>query len=505
MSQDSSNYSSSLSLGPRSCADSGYYSNRDTLMSQDYEQMVGSNPIAIPGWSSRYIMSPGINTPGTFFPSQQHSRRLSGTSSQLDPHGQRCGLEEYSNGSEIRPALPVKQGMFTHNGNIKRKVSVGFHMESPYENINEVPGANYENMQGQSSVSSQDPEGPLLSSSPESAYMNQQDLTRPDSVNFININYPIIYDRPTKDGRFDLQKSGRCYSLPEVDLKNRLKNKERKRNSLSLEKEIMMSLLNQSKSAPTLDQGVGTTPEPRNWENRSAEEVMSEEIYENIEIYNVPQAIISDIPPPLPVKRRSSEKRISAHRFSGSLDVDISKKLSSSHEVFEELYSHPTSQDTPNFDSHLYAEISDQIIEKINFDEGNSLNDEDPSLEESNGKDSFVNISKDYADLDAICAKLRENTTPENEPSPVVDATNKITKDEDVLWKRFSTDEQRTEQRQRTRRSKRGSVSSDNSVKSPCERHQPSETRSSSSNSLKHPCSELESVPYTCATLVTTV
>ena len=522
MSRDSCNYSSSQSLG-RSCADSGYYSNRDTCMSQDYELMTGSNPIAIPGMCplGRQMTSP---TPGTFI-SCQNSRRPSGASFQFD---QRCREDslgsDFSTGSEFRPPLPVKHGMFGNYGNIKQTMPMGFHgnrekAENPYLNISEIPGVNYEDLQRQSHVSRQVPEEPLMSSSPESAYVNYQSVNSADSLGFINVNYPIIYDRPTIDSRYNCQQHGRCYSFPELVMKRRFADKLN-RNSFSSEKEMPLQTLNESKSAPILDCEIGTKPNSENWETKSADEALSEDIYENIEIYNVPQAIMSDIPPPLPMKRRNSKRRISAHRNSGS--HDISKELALSEESFEEHYSRPVSQDvTPNFDPHLYAEISDKLMEKVCLEDQDGQTDVGTSIHENNeqSKSSFMEISKDYADLDAICAKLRGNSTADtctqvadnanetrNEPSPPVES-NRTSKKDDVLWKRFSTDQHRIQQH---RRSKRGPVSNeDQRQNSNSERRRPSETsvQSVSNSSLKHSCSELENVQslHTCTTLVTTV
>lgn len=504
VSRDSCNYSSSLSLGQRSCADSGYYSNRDTYMSQDYEQMTGSNPIAIPGTNPQ-----GRAMIGTFVPNH-YTRRPSGASLQFDPyHGQRNRVDsfgsDFSSGSELRPALPAKLKMVGNHGNIKPTVSISFHgnrAENPYENISEIPGANYEDMQRLSNVTRQVPEGPLMSSSPESVYMNPQRVNSPDSLNFINMNYPIIYDRPPIDNRYNCH--GRCYSFPELDMKRKSMNGEEKRNSFSSEKKIALHSLNESKSAPILDREVETTPNSKNWETGTADEAMSEEIYENIEIYNVPQALISDTPPPLPVKRKNS--KISVHRNSGSHDLDISKKLALSQEMFEEHYSRPVSQDVPpNFDSHLYAEISDKLIKELNLEDQSGLTD----------TSSFMEISKDYADLDAICAKLRGKTAADAELAENANEAQDLlcpvesntSKNNDVLWRRFSDDQHRIQQH--TRRIRRSVSSDDNSPNSRSEGRRSSDasTRSLSSNSLKHPCSELEGVQslHSRATLVTTV
>lgn len=491
-------------------------------MSQDYELMTGSNPIAIPGVSpqGRQMTSP---TPGTFV-HNQNTRRTSGASLQFD---QRCREDsfgsDFSNGSEFRPQLPVKHGVFGNYGNIKQTMPMGFHgsrgkPENPNLNISAMPGVNYEDLQRQSHASSQVSEGPLMSSSPESVYVNHQNVNRADSLGFINMNYPIIYDRPTKDYLYNCRQNGRCYSFPELDMKRRFADKLN-RNSFTSEKEMPLQALNESKSAPILDSEVGTTPNSENWETKSADEALSEDIYENIEIYNVPQAIISDVPPPLPMKRRNSERRISVHRNSGS--HNISKKLALSEESFEEHYSRPASQDvTPNFDPHLYAEISDKLIEEVCLEDQDGMTDVGRNVSKNNGqsKCSFMEISKDYADLDAICAKLREATADtctqvadnanetQDEPCPPVES-NRTSKKDDVLWKRFSTDQHRIQQH---RRSKRGSVSNDDHRQNnSSERRRPSETsvQSVSNSSLKHSCSELENVQslHTCTTLVTTV
>ena len=482
-------------------------------MSQDYELMTGSNPIAIPGMSphGRQITSP---TPGTFIPAQ--TRRPSGASLQFD---QRCREDsfgsDFGTGSEFRPPLPVKHGAFGNQGNMKQTMSMGFHSnkgkhENTYMNITEIPGVNYEDLRRQSHVSRNVPEEPLMSFSPESVYVNPQNVNSADSLGFINMNYPIIYDRPTIIDRFNCQKSGRCHSFPDIDMKSNKLN----RHSYSSEKEMPSQSLNESKSAPILDNEVGTTPNSQNWETESADEALSEDIYENIEIYNVPQAIISDIPPPLPMKRRNSERRISAHRNSGSHDV--SKKLALSKESLEEYYSRPVSQNVaPNFDSHLYAEISDKLIEELGLDDQNGVIDSDENSEQSKG--SFMEISKDYADLDAICAKLRGSSTAdactqvadnanEAQVEPCLrDESKKRLKDDDVLWKRFSTDQDRIQQH---RKNKRGSVSSeDQRSNNRSERRRPSQTsvQSVSSSSLKHSCNEVEKSLHTCTTLVTTV
>ncbi len=522
MSRDSCNYSSSLSLGPRSCADSGYYSNRDTIMSQEYELMTGSNPIAIPGINPHFRPPMSLGVPGTFVPPQHYTRRPSGASLQFDPnHGQRCRGDSFwsdATGPQLRPALPAKLGVVGNYGNIK-PASIGFpgnegKAENPYVNASEIPGSNYEDLQRPSSITRQVSEGPLMSSSPESVYENQKDVKSAESLGFINMNYPIIYDRPTIDNRYNCEMNGRCYSFPEFDMKRKFINRKIRRNSLSSEKEIAVNSLNGSKSAPILDREVETTPNSNNWETRTADEAMSEDIYENIEIYNVPQVILSDIPPPLPAKRRYSERQNTVHSISESHDLDTCKELALSEEVCEEHYSRPISQDMPpNFDSHLYAEISDQLIKDLNDQSG--LSDVDRSLGESNeeSKGSFKEICNDYADLDAICAKLQENTTvdtqlPANsnevEQCPV-ESNDKTSKNEDVLWKRFSTDQQRIERH--TRRSKR-STGTNNPPNNRSERRRLSEASTrSSTNSLKHPCGESEGVQslHTCTTLVTTV
>ena len=515
ISRDSCNYSSSLSIGQRSCADSGYYSNRDTYLSTEYEQMTGSHPIAIPGINpqSRQI-SPGINNPGTFLPPQHYTRRPSGASLQFDPyHGQRCRVDscgsDVSTRPELRPVLPAKTGVIANNGNLKPPRSMSFHNnqayhENPYQNLNEASGTNYEYLQRLSHV----PEGPLMSSSSESMYMNQPNVNNQETLSFVNINYPVIYDRPNKE--IASQMNVRCYSFPEVDMKSlrsKLTEKQKKRNSLSLEKEIALHALNESKSAPILERETQSIPNSANWESRSADEVMSEEIYENIEIYNVPQALFPETPPPLPLKRINSEKRVSVHRNSGSHDLDISKKQ---EEFSEEYYSRPVSQDIPsNFDSHLYAEISDKLVKELNLDDENdrSIEKDDEHL-----KVSFVEISKDYADLDAICAKLNENVEIETQETvdeardklgSVVEYKRRISKKEDVLWKRLSTDQRRIQQH--TRRDKPPTLNNDDIQQNNYQSE--SSSRSVSNNSLKHPCSDLENVQslHTCTTLVTTV
>ena len=516
---------SSLSLDHRSCADSGYYSNRDTFVSQDYELMTGSNPIAIPNPYIRSAMPPGV--PVAFMP-QHFTRRPSGASLQFDPcHGQRCRGDSFgsdSAGPQLCPALPAKRRAVGNDGNAKQTAPIGFpgnngKPENPYENLSEICGTNYEQMQRPSSLTLQVPEGPSMSSSPESVYENEATVKSAESLGFMNLNYPIIYDRPTIDYPtidypHNCAQNGRCYSFPEFDLRRKVVNRELKRSSYSSEKEMLsLHSLNESKSAPILDREVETTPNSKNWEIRSADEAMNEDIYENIEIYNVPQAIMSDIPPPLPLKRRYS-KRGSFRRNNASHDLVSSKKMALSKEAFEEHYSRPVSQDvTPNFDPHLYAEISDHLIKGLSLDDKNEVTDENESNKQI--KSSFKDISKDYADLDEICAKLRENVTVDTQtvendneatdkPCPAK-SDKEPSKIEDVLWKRFSTEQHRIQQH----RDKRSSFRSHDRPKiSHLEKRRLSDSSNrSSSSSLKHPCGESEGVKslHTCATLVTTV
>lgn len=493
VSYDSCNYSSSLSLGPRSCADSGYYSNRDTLISQEYELMAGSHPIAIPGMSPP-ARSPGRYGPGIFIPGY-YSRRTSGASLQFDAyHGQRCRVDsvelDFSVGQELRPPLPAKHAVLAHQSHTKL---ARIHGDIPYNSGSEITGDPYEDMRG---LSRQMSEGPLISSSSESMYMNERDLKQAQPLGFVNMNY-AIYDCPTRDEKSSCHKNGRCYSFPEMDLKRR--NTNTKRRSVALEKEVPLYSLNESKSAPLLVREVDSSPNPENWEVKNADEALSEEIYENIEIYNVPQTIMSDVPPPLPVKRKNSQRPLLGRRISESHDLGIYKNLQLTQEVLEEHYCCPRPEDVPsNFDSHLYAEISDKLLKELSLDE------DVPSVgQDKQFKDSFEEISKDYADLDAICAKLLENADAENasEAEDVVcPEESKTLKKEDVLWRRFSTDKHRIQQHAR-RKSERGNVN-DHPPNTRLEARRASEasTRSLSSSSLN----SLQSL-HTCASLVTTV
>ena len=512
MSRDSC---SSLSFGHRSCADSGYYSNRDTFMSQEYEQMTGSNPIAIPNSYARSKMPTGA--PSTFMPAQHLPYRPPGAGIHQRCHGDSSGSD--SARPQQCPALPTKLGIIGNDDNIIPTIVYPGNKEkpeNPYENLTEVQKTNYELMQRPSSLTHRVIEGPLMSSSPESVYENNKGTKSAESLGVSNMNYPIIYDRPTIDYPLTCSENGRCYSFPEFDMKRKFANKwQLKRNSFSSEKEVSLHSLNESKSAPILDREVETIPNSKNWETRTADEAMSEDIYENIEIYNVPQAIMSDIPPPLPLKRRYSQRRGSVHRNSGS-HLGSSKKMALSAETLEEHYSRPVSQDvTPNFDSHLYAEISDQLVKQLNLDDQNELY-VNTNFEGTNQESSFKEISKDYADLDAICAKLQQSTTMDNpiaentneaadKPSPLV-SNEKTRKANDVLWRRLSTDQHRILQFTR-RDTKRSSCRRhDRPKNSQLEKRRLSDSSNhSSSSSLKHPCGEKEESLQTRATLVTTV
>lgn len=457
---DISDSSSSL-LVPRSCADSGYYSNRDTFMSQDYELMSGSKPISIPGSSAQgRQISPGINYKGNLLSSQQCFPFPLGMNTQLDQQSHRDSMNsEISFGPDSRPVLPLKRTSYYSNLTSKENYGKSAH---PYENINEI-AETYENIDRSSLLLSNESQGVTeevyvvphasdvtsnvsyddniepsnlyMSSSTENIYVNNVRSNERSSVPVVNVDYSI-YDTPTITSQYlHVPTNGRCHSFPEFDLRHKLTNRINNRNSLSMEKEMTLHVLYDKvkvKSAPTLDRK--RVSYSKNYQ--SDEDDPHDEIYENIEIYDVPQNIKADVPPPLPFKRHDSVKRFSFHSNRSSYDFDISRKQSSSEELLEDYYSRPVSQNlTADFDSHLYAEISDKLIKHLRLQNEDTI---------SLNSDSFTGISKDYAALDKIYDKLHESVVDNEE------------NDANVLWKRSYSQEQTIN----NRRSKRNSASS---------------------------------------------